>query len=72
MKFYLGTTLIFNTVFFIHLANAKVCNDSCAACWKIGEPGVDTKWECHVTGECGNSCPPGYYDLHCAKWQRCV
>ncbi len=42
----------------------------CSACWKDGSPGVDIKMSCK-SSECGESCPDGYHDLHCAKSQRC-
>lgn len=48
------------------------CNTGCAACWKIGERGVDIKIPCIPgTNECGNGCVKGYDNLHCAKRSRC-
>lgn len=45
------------------------CSSHCSACWKDNNAsGVDTKFHCKTTN-CGESCPDGYHDLHCAKWQ---
>jgi hypothetical protein len=48
------------------------CNSLCAACWKDDSPGIDIKIGCAISnGYCGDKCPQGYYDLHCAKTSRC-
>ena len=47
------------------------CNSDCAACWKDGEPGVDTKMSCHKN-VCSKDCPAGYNTKHCAKIKRCL
>lgn len=55
---------------FIRTAAGISCRSRCAACWKVGEPGVDIKIACEGGAECHN-CPPGYDDIHCAKSERC-
>jgi len=47
------------------------CESQCAACWKIGSPGIDLKMICQQ-GHCGETCPEGYTDMHCAKSRRCA
>ncbi|KAF8422261.1 hypothetical protein EV426DRAFT_606733 [Tirmania nivea] len=71
MQLYLGVALVLNAAIFIRTAAGLSCFSSCAACWRDGSPGVDTKFTCGLTGECGNTCPPGYSDMHCARASRC-
>lgn len=75
MKFYLPATLVVAATFtHMALVSGLSCDSGCAACWKIGSPGIDTKILCPDNGnkkECGNSCPSGYNRLHCANWYRC-
>ena len=48
------------------------CNSWCAACWKDGSTtGEDIKINCSPDGYCGEKCPKGYHDMHCAKDIRC-
>ena len=48
------------------------CASACAACWKDGSTtGEDIKISCSGNGYCGNKCPQGYSDMHCAKSLRC-
>jgi hypothetical protein len=54
----------------IKTAAGLQCSGDCAACWKIGAPGVDIKFAC-IFGDCGDKCPGGYENLHCAKSARC-
>ena len=66
--------LAFAASFNILTAAGLKCSSVCAACWKIGEPGVDIKMTCDQDNDCGGvtDCPPGYEDLHCAKTERCM
>ena len=54
----------------IRTAAGISCGSQCAACWKIGQPGVDIKIACDWGAECHN-CPPDYDNIHCAKSARC-
>ena len=57
---------------FIQMAEGIVCHPSfCAACWKIGSPGVDIKMSCGAFGNCPWECPNGYNNIHCAAGDRC-
>lgn len=48
------------------------CGSNCSACWKDGDTtGVDTKFSCD-RDQCGDACPTGYHDMHCAKSERCL
>jgi hypothetical protein len=48
------------------------CDTDCAACWKTGSPGIDTKFSCRSDNyDCGKTCPSGYQGIHCAKVNRC-
>ena len=58
---------------FIQTVAGVYCDSMCAACWKDGSPGVDTKFSCdYSTSDCGDKCPPGYGSIHCAEQKRCV
>ena len=72
MKLY-HHALVIAATFFTHTAVVLglYCSGHCAACWKDGSPGIDTKFSCDNYGHCGGSCPAGYSDMHCAKWERC-
>ena len=70
MRLYLQVAL----VICIHTAPVLglYCMSGCAACWRENdENGMDTKFTCTVLGGCGNKCPSGYHDIHCAKYDRC-
>ncbi|KAF8414892.1 hypothetical protein BGX38DRAFT_1219032 [Terfezia claveryi] len=72
MRPFLGLALAF-VVSFIQVAEGIQCDSDCAACWKIGVPGVDIKFgSSERDGEFGIWCPKGYHDIHCAKFERCV
>ncbi|KAF8422262.1 hypothetical protein EV426DRAFT_606738, partial [Tirmania nivea] len=71
MQLYLGFALVLNAAIFIRTAAGLSCDSSCAACWRDGSPGVDTKFSCDSNGHCGNTCPPGYNSIHCARASRC-
>lgn len=48
------------------------CGSNCSACWKDGDTtGVDTKFSCD-RDQCGDACPTGYHDMHCARSERCL
>ena len=70
MKLYLQVTLVI--VSHMVLVSGLQCGSQCAACWKDDTPGVDIKVTCGYDGWCGETCPQGYHDLHCAKWARCT
>lgn len=75
MKMYLPTT-VGVVASFTHMALVfgLTCDNYCAACWKTGSTGVDIKFSCvdsGITYDCGDKCPTGYENIHCAKWQRC-
>ncbi len=55
----------------IQTAVGLQCGTGCAACWKDGQPGVDTKMLC-AGGKCNDFCPKGYSGKHCAADDRCV
>ncbi len=63
-------SLLFSAAF-IQTAAGITCDSNCSACWKIGSPGVDVKIGCWANN-CPGSCPDGYENIHCAKWQRCM
>ncbi|RPB26516.1 hypothetical protein L211DRAFT_835338 [Terfezia boudieri ATCC MYA-4762] len=71
MKLSLSVALMINATFFIRIGAGLSCDSSCAACWKDGVSGVDTKFSCDDNGHCGNTCPPGYHGMHCARASRC-
>ncbi len=56
---------------FIQTAAGIQCDSFCAACWKIGSPGVDIKMSCGTFGNCPYPCPSGYNNIHCANSDRC-
>jgi hypothetical protein len=66
-------TLVF-AASLIHKATGLICSSACAACWKIGSPGIDIKMGCDPDAdfECGNECPNGYEGIHCAQFRRCT
>jgi hypothetical protein len=69
MKVLLG--LIFAAEIIQSVAGIECHSSNCAACWKIGSPGIDIKIPCGPKGECGDKCPDGYEGIHCAKSTRC-
>ena len=71
MKLFLQTSLIITaTLTHITTVLGLKCDSYCAACWKDGSPGVDTKFACN-SGHCGDKCPTGYSGIHCATALRC-
>ena len=71
MKFSMALSM-FLASGFIQTAVGIQCDSQCAACWKNNNSnGADIKIRCG-SNDCGNSCPTGYSDLHCAKAFRCV
>ena len=74
MRLYLHVSLsVMATFTHMVLVLGLKCSSGCAACWKDNDPnGVDTKFSCSFTGDCGSTCPPGYNGIHCANYSRCL
>ena len=70
-------SIAFSLVFagsFIQTVVGVTCDSGCAACWKIGSPGIDIKMGCDPDPnfDCGDECPSGYEGIHCARYRRCM
>lgn len=72
MKLYLQVAFVLTATFvYMPLVLGLTCTTGCAACWKDGQPGLDTKFSC-PDSNCAANCPLGFSNMHCAETKRCV